>query len=555
MNPLSTVQSAGESRVEEPASASVLQTAGKSATLTRAALLAFVWLLALYQFSETTVDPDLWGHVVFGQQMLKSRAVERADIYSWTVNGQPFINHEYGADLILGGTHLLLGGGGLLLLKVAVGLLTLGLALRLGAKSLAWPGSAVALALGAVAVTEISFGFAARPQIFTALGVAIELMLLRRIHNGKHLWALGLPVLFVIWINIHGGALAGVGLLGLAAGSSTIQLVWQRRRHGICEIRTGTIVALWLATLGVTASLCCNPWGPALVCWLVQSIFWFRPEIEEWNPTPLDWDHAAVFILIAVSIFAWIASRRPRKFWEFAICGAFALLALRSVRNTPLFAIVALALVPPHLADALARFQKYFEGLLEFCRRGAFQRVAAGFLSIVSVAIVIAIFTLHKEHPLTMEVPGSRYPTAAIEFIRNHQLRGKMLNYFDWGDMIIFQLPNCSPSIDGRLDACYSRALIATHWKLYNGEEVDQSVLPIYRADLALLPSKLAGTLALRNRPGWRVVYFDETAALLARDVQRFSGLAGLQIPVQGPKDAALGRAPFPSISPRSTSK
>src|SRR4029077_5794513 len=77
MNPHSTVQRAGESRVEEPASASVLQTAGKSATLTRAALLAFVWLLALYQFSETTVAPDLWGHVVFGQQMLKSRAVER----------------------------------------------------------------------------------------------------------------------------------------------------------------------------------------------------------------------------------------------------------------------------------------------------------------------------------------------------------------------------------------------------------------------------------------------------------------------------------------------
>ena len=70
-----------------------------------------------------------------------------------------------------------------MLLKIAIGLLTFGLALQLATKSLAWPASAIALALGALAVTEISFGFAARPQIFTALGVAIELILLRRIHD------------------------------------------------------------------------------------------------------------------------------------------------------------------------------------------------------------------------------------------------------------------------------------------------------------------------------------------------------------------------------------
>jgi hypothetical protein len=563
MNEQTAIDRAGQRGMEQPALSAISRLLAGTGAPARIALLAFVWTLALYQFSESTVDPDLWGHVVFGQQMLKTRAVERVEIYSWTVNGQEFINHEYGADLILGGTHLLLGGTGLLLLKIAIGLLTFGLALRLGSKSLRWPQSAIALALGAVAVTEISYGFAARPQIFTALGLAIELLLLRRIHEGRHWWALALPVLFMIWINIHGGALAGVGLLGLAAGSSTLQMLWQhRRRTGAtaielpaCRIAFRTVVALWLAVLGVLASLCCNPWGPALVRWLVQSVLWFRPEIEEWNPTPFGWDHAAAFILIAVSIFAWAASRRPRQFWELAVCGAFAVLALRSVRNAPLFAIVALALVPPHLADALARFRNHFAGLFELARQRPFQKLAPGFLGIASIAIAIATFTLHKEHPLTMEVPRSRYPTGVIEFVRNHQLEGKMLNFFDWGDMIIFQLPNCAPSIDGRLDACYSHSLIVAHWKLYNGEDVDEKVLSIDAADLALLPSKLAGTLALRNRPGWRVVYFDETAALLARDVKRFNGLNGVQMPVQGPKEVSSGRISFPNMSPRSRNR
>jgi len=558
------------SQVEQPVvSTSVDSTASRGA-LTRLALLAFVWILALYQFSETTVDPDLWGHVVFGQQMLKDRVVERVEIYSWTVNGQPFINHEYGADLILGATHLLLGGSGILLLKVAIGLLTFGLALRLGTKSLSWPASAVALAIGAVAVSEISFGFAARPQIFTALGVAVELTLLRRIHDGGRRWALAIPLLFAVWINIHGGALAGVGLLGLAAGSTTLQFLWTnlpiKIGRGVLaarelasvhagespqNIQLATVIALWLATLGVFAALCSNPWGPALVRWLVQSVLWLRPEIEEWNPTPLNWDHAALFILIAVSVFAWAASRRRRTLWELAVCGAFAVLAVRSVRNTPLFAIVAVALVPPHLADALARFRNHFKGLLELWRRPNIQNIIAILMGIASVSIAVATFTLHKDHSLTMEVPRSKYPTAAIEFIRAHQLQGKMLNFFDWGDMIIFQLPHCAPSIDGRLDACYPRSLIAAHWNLYNGEPVNENVLQVDKADLALLPSNLAGTLALRQRPGWQVVYFDETAALLARDVKRFSGLTNLQLPIQGTKEAVLGRAPFPDRTSR----
>ena len=82
----------------------------------RQALIACVLMLAIYQFSETTADPDLWGHVAFGQDMLRTHSLERTEIYSWTAHGNVFVNHEYGADLILGGVHRLMGErhGGLL---------------------------------------------------------------------------------------------------------------------------------------------------------------------------------------------------------------------------------------------------------------------------------------------------------------------------------------------------------------------------------------------------------------------------------------------------------
>src|SRR6185436_1343112 len=97
------------------------------------------------------------------------------------------------------------------------------------------------------------------------------------------------------------------------------------------------------ASIGSVAALFVNPWGSEMLRWLIKSVLWFRPEIEEWNPTPLGWDHANFFILVAASVFAWLASRRRRSLWEMAACGAFVVLALRSVRNTPLCGIVALA--------------------------------------------------------------------------------------------------------------------------------------------------------------------------------------------------------------------
>ena len=150
-----------------------------------------------------------------------------------------------------------------------------------------------------------------------------------------------------------------------------------------------------------------------------------------------------------------------------------------------------------------------------------------------------------------MEVPRSEYPTGAIDFLQEHQLHGRMLTFFDWGEMVIFRLPGCPPSMDGRLDTCYSRELIAAHWKFYNGEPFDEKVLDVDQADLALLPANLAGTAALAHRPGWTVIYYDDLAVILAREVERFPELSSLSLPVVGPKSAVVGRAPFPNHSPR----
>ena len=125
-----------------------------------------VLCFAVFHFSENSVDNDLWGHVLFGQELLQTGHLARTEPYSWTAPGHPWINHEILAEAALGLAHRALGGPGLLLLKIVVGLLTLLLALAIAVKQKANepqpPLVIVAWVFGALAVVEIARSFAAR---------------------------------------------------------------------------------------------------------------------------------------------------------------------------------------------------------------------------------------------------------------------------------------------------------------------------------------------------------------------------------------------------------
>jgi hypothetical protein len=537
----------------------------KNCSSSACAFVVAVVCLAIFQFSENTADPDLWSHVFFGTQFVQTGKPTTTDYYSWTAYGQPSFDHEYLGEAVLALAWLALGGPGLLLLKVVVGLLTFGIALSIAAKNLEPGAKLVAWAFGALAVVEISFGFAARPQIFTALFLAIELWIVAQVHRGNWKWAFALPPLFALWFNLHGGALAGLVLLFLASAASSIQhsafqviggmfslsqreRAWVRENHldqNAMSLRILPI--LWLSAIVAAATVVLNPHGIELARWLVGSVLWLRPQIQEWNPARLNGDHAAFFCCAAIAVVAFALSRRPRLLWEMAVLVFLFLVAFRSVRNTPLFCIAALALVPPHLADVLQRFGNHFQRLKELFRPPAMQKALAVLFALVSAGIITATFTLHKKHFWTMEVPRAQYPVAAIDFIRQHDLHGNMLVFFDWGEMCIWNLPTSPVSVDGRLDSVYSPEVIAAHWKLYNGEPFDTNTLDLAHADYALLPSHLAGSEALVKKHGWQPVYYDDLAVVLVRDALQFPKLAGLKLPIQGDPGATEGREVFPN--------
>jgi hypothetical protein len=510
------------------------------------AVAAFAWL----RFSDNTVDNDLWGHVLYGQRYWNEGQVRGPEAFSWTARGFDIVNHEYLAEIAMGLVHRAAGGTGIWLYMIAMASLTVAFAFSAGkpdAISRHWAG----LILFAGSINFIALGFAVRPQLFTTLFLVVELFLLRKLASGSIAWGLLLPPLIALWINFHGGVLAGVIVFVAMTGTETLQALWPRALASNWETTRPprkNLPAYWLLLIASLTALLLNPWGYRLVEWNLRATLRPRPQIHEWQPLALSAANAPFYLVALVALLAWIFSRRPKKLWEAATLLLLAIMGVLHQRHAPLFGLANLVLTPIHLDDFARRIAPHCLSLISTFRRPLVQIASAVALLAAGVASLVASFSAPKEHPFTMEVEKNVYPVTAIEFIQTHQLFGKTITFFDWGQQHLWELPRNPVSFDGRFDTGYPQPVIAAHWDFYDGKGMSPDV-NWSEADLALLPTD-GGGVRLLLQAGWRPVYRDPLATILVPARGRHAAfMAGLP-PARSGNEAVQGRKSFPDSPP-----
>lgn len=510
------------------------------------AVVAFAWL----RFSENTADNDLWGHVLYGQRMLQLGRVESTDVLSWTAAGQPWMNHETAAEVALALAHRAGGSAGLWGFMIAMALLTVTWAAAEGTRGRTH--LAVTLALLAASTNFIASGYAVRPQLFTMLALVALLAVLRRFLAGRPGWGWALPPLFAAWVNFHGGYLAGWLVLLLALGVDALTQVARRRATGrsaapgVAQAPTHLGARSILVAVACTAALGANPEGFHLLAWTVETVQLPRPAITEWHPAPVSLAAVPFYAVAAISAAAWVFSRRARPPWQAAVLVALGAMAALQQRHAPLFGLANLMFTPGHLGDTLDRLGRHCGSLRAALRRGVAQAAAGAALAAAGVAAIAASLG-SRVHPFAMEVPADVYPLSAIAFMREHALKGNTVTFFDWGQQVLWELPDNPVSFDGRLDTVYPRDVMDAHWRLYAGESPGRG-FDLARAAVALLPTGSGGIDLMRN-DGWHLAYRDPLASVLVRQAAEFPRLAARPTVLAGPV-AVRGRARFPDELP-----
>jgi hypothetical protein len=454
-------------------------TPSRSSLLLRAALLGIVFGL----LTVSRADADLWGHLRFGLDLLRDRALSSVDPYSFTQD-QPWLNHEWLSELLMGIAWTAAGTPGLILLKATIltAVAVIVWQQLAGASLCARLGIFVIWAIGTIHMTS-----SIRPQIWTLLAIAILSRTLARdrLHPVR-----GLPWLFVVWVNCHGGWIVGLGVLGVWAVTDSVARP-DRRRHWVL-----VVTASILATL-------VNPYGWGLWRFIAETVRVTR-DIAEWGPlwgTPvLNW----LPWIVTTAAVPW-AMRQGRLRWPHtAVLVMLAYGALRVMRIESIY-VTASAIL---LADVIrARFPMKSTPL------GAFiaprQRIVG---AVLMCGLVVAGWRSELHSVRCIDVWPASSPDSGVRAALQSAPPGRLVTFFDWGQFALWHFgPSLKVSIDGRRETVYSDRRLREHAAIMRGDPEGLRVLDEWRAEYVWLPNSAQRARAWLTAHGYRLDV--ETAA------------------------------------------
>lgn len=473
-----------------------------SAKSVRRLALLSMGAIAVAAVTYTRADPDLWGHVRFGADIVNARSVHLADRYSFS-SDRAWTNHEWLAEVLMYGAYRVAGGAGLIALKlllVVAMLAGVAMALRKDAIPLTTRLALIALAL----VATMPQTAHVRPQLFSLALFAWLLVLLGRARDAKTVPLLSMP-LFAVWANLHGGWIVGAGVLAswCAAGALT------RPSSGRQSLAAAVVVAC-----AVVATLC-NPFGFGLWSFLRDTVGFGRVDIVDWQPIyRLGATYVLLWAMTAAVLVAAIASAIAQPSADvqaLAIPLALALAAFRVNRLQAFFALATIILAAPAI-----RWRRHAPAPdhrpLEPFWKHAIALILFAIVTVGAANVGAANATCVRVDDAFSPRPG------VVDFIERQGLHGRLLTWFDWGQYAIWHLADrgIEVSIDGRRETVYSDAVVREHLQFYFDPAARDAVLARLQPDYVWLPSALEATSWLTSH-GWQPVFVDERSVLFAR--------------------------------------
>lgn len=449
------------------------------------------------------IDTDLWFHMKAGQVITETGMFIYRDIFSYTAAGREWLYHEWLFGVISYHVYSIFGVNGLIIGKAIL----LSLAFIFIYKDMRLRGVNPYLAsfILFIAVSAARFRFTERPHIFKFLFVAafIYILDLYRLKGKNRLWLL--PVIQLLWTNIHGSFILGPVIIAIYLFSEAIS---GTRR----EIKALTVILL-LASLTTII----NPYGFKLIYFSLG----FREKsvlssISEWEPTKLKDLYGAFGLLFITGLTSFFLRYRKVKLVDLLVFGLFMYLSSKAIRFTALFSLAT----APIIADNV----HYLSSGLTYTRN------KKGILWLLSIGVIVFLL-IHEVRGNPILVfglgQGRAFPQKAIEFLKHHPIDGNMYNSYAFGGYLIWGYPERKVFVDGRAEVydrefqeAFIRAAYIRLWfKALDRYDINYAII----AYSSLETDSFAELIS--NDPNWVLIYWDDVARIYVRNNLRNSAI------------------------------
>lgn len=484
-----------------------------AAALTIVIIRALVWPIT---------PSDYWWQLAYGRWIVDNGAIPLVDHFSFTRAGEPYYDQPWLSQVLMYGIFRV-GGAALSLVTFAA---TLALTYTLLLRVCILRGGSVRLSAGLL-ILSLAVGmtnWSLRSQVFAMpilVGYLLILETWRRTHgargngvrhDGQHrhvLWLL--PLLMVVWVNMHGSFVLGGVLIALVFAGELLssRSGW---REALERVRP---LLLWG---GLTAvAILVNPRGPRVFEYVfglmgnpaIQRI------VDEWLPTTTASIVGRLFFLYAMLVAgaAAMGRRRPNPV-DLLVLAVFFWLALSGERHVMWFSLVSLPILVEQLASA-------FNGNREHQDRQGNVLMNRTFLAamLLGVLLLLPPFKTHLPLPPHLRpLISVNTPVASVEYLRDAGRSTERLFHTEMtGSFLMWAAPEQKVFVDARVEL-YPADQLQAYRMLNAGLAVD-SLLAAYAIDGLLLDKERQGRLLewARMSEDWDVRFEEECCTYLVK--------------------------------------
>ena len=442
-------------------------------------------------------DPGTLWHLRLGRDIVASGSVPRCDTLTFTRTHAPWVDQSWGFDVLLA---LVVDHAGwsavvaltALVLAAVYGALAGGL-IRDGIS----PVVAVVVALSMAAIGCIHFLI--RPHILTLAFVYLTLRVCQKQHERGGLSVAWVPVFTAILANLHGGFLALPAIVATAAVGHAISGPWDQDRQR-------NAIRFFLAFLASCLTALLNPYGwdlyrhvgnllvfsgvTSLIC-EYQSAPFGKPEARELE-----------MVLLALVGLSAISNRRVDRYHLVHLL-VWLHLALTSIRNAPLFALVAATplatlLDGPSLAPRT--------GWMDHGRNSLWvPGLATSLVLLVAAGAPLGGFD------------SRMWPFSALATLNDQPASSRLFHEQDWGGLIEAECrPIRSSYLDDRFEL-FGKDAILEYCDALNGGPTWDTIRDRDRIDMVWVKPDRGLAKRMFEEPGWTVLYRDSVSVLFGR--------------------------------------
>jgi hypothetical protein len=472
--------------------------------------------LALSAGQQLLADCDTGYHIRAGQYILNTLSIPRHDIFSFRSPALPWTAHEWLSETVMALIYGVSGLTGVVVFYAFLIALTYYLMFNL---LKTYDGDYLAKIIVVILVIASSqIHWLARPHIFSLLFLVVWYYLLDLYQYRSRNYLYFLPLIMLAWVNLHGGYIIGLGLVGIYCLDNLIKML----RAGGTERK---FYAGKTGVLGMTGAACLlmsliNPFGYHILLFpfKLTSNKFIMDHVSEFLSVNF---HDAIkfkyMLFFMLAVFA--LSKKGLNFAELILTLLFTYMALYSARYIPLFAVIT---APILVTQTGLLFDRWDGKPARFFKERA-STIAGVDLStrgfLWPFAAVVLVVVMVAGHKIDYGFDGRIKPLAAVDFLKKEHLKGHVFNNDEFGDYLIYAgWPEYRVFFDGRSDM-YGVKNMKEYMKVTKLEPGWQDVLTKYDINWIFYDADSALSTFLLQRPEWKLIYADKVADIFVRNI------------------------------------